>query len=69
MLVKSRSNRPTSDHRTIDAMRVTAGVTACGQRIPKCSTGTLKCQDAGTTQTLSNQVASGGCQDARKKDT
>ncbi|GFS08142.1 noelin [Elysia marginata] len=34
--------RPASDHRTVNAMRVTAGVTACGQMIQVCSKRTLR---------------------------
>ncbi|GFS15911.1 hypothetical protein ElyMa_003199700 [Elysia marginata] len=31
-----------SDTRTVNAMRVTAGITACGQRKPVCSTRSLR---------------------------
>ncbi|GFR59381.1 ATP-binding cassette sub-family A member 1 [Elysia marginata] len=41
-LVELRPQRPGSDIRTVNAMRVTAGLTVCCQRRPVCSTRTLR---------------------------
>ncbi|GFR58628.1 multidrug resistance protein 1 [Elysia marginata] len=69
--VKRMPQRPASDHKTANAMRIAAGVTACGQRRPVCYTSALRQVTPGLRKDLDTQqsVASGGCHDARKKDT
>ncbi|GFR90243.1 hypothetical protein ElyMa_006146200 [Elysia marginata] len=41
-LVDRRPQGPAFDHRTVNPMRVTEGVTACGQMGPVCSTRALR---------------------------
>ncbi|GFS26275.1 hypothetical protein ElyMa_007049300 [Elysia marginata] len=64
-----RPQRPASDPRTVNAIRVTAGViprAARGDRYVAHVPSGRYHQYAGKIHTLSNQVAPGGCQDTRK---